>query len=133
MYPEVLPPAIRGLYLKYNVVNRKGLRFMFNRTELLTKAWADYRHDAFRGRGVRQGGPFDRTHFAYCLRMAWAVAKELTRAAKPKAAAPTKVVAPTVAARVEAIHSELMDLQMDDFAPWVRHAALTTELASLAA
>jgi hypothetical protein len=49
---------------------------MLNRSEILTKAWADYRRDASRGWGVKRGGPFDREHFAYCLRMAWALSKE---------------------------------------------------------
>jgi hypothetical protein len=103
--------------------------------DVMTKAWADYRRDAFKGWGVRRGGPFDRKHFAYCLRMAWAVAKELAAKATQPAPAPqpVKVLAPAVAARAEAIRSELMDMQMGNFIPWNRHAALSAELAQLSA
>ncbi len=58
---------------------------MFNRSEILRSAWADYRRDAEKGWGVVRGAPFNRAHFAYCLRFAWMVAKE--RAAKAAAAA----------------------------------------------
>lgn len=103
---------------------------MLNRSEILHKAWADYRRDAFKGWGVRRGEPFNRQHFAYCLRMAWAVAKD--RAARAAAVRPAPVA--TVCAdpiRAEAIRSELLDLQMGDFINWTRHGALTAELAQL--
>lgn len=57
---------------------------MFNRSEILRSAWADYRRDAAKGWGVRKGAGFNRAHFAYCLRFSWMVAKE--RAAKAAAA-----------------------------------------------
>jgi hypothetical protein len=148
---------------------------MLNRSEILTNAWATYRRDVFLGLGVRRGGPFSREHFAYCLRMAWAVAKD--HAAKVSASgarrqeliseagmlnnhralvnvdhvtimgmmdttecerhvaklrAMTKPQAPAaVAARAEAIRTELLDMQMGDFIPWSRHHALSAELALL--
>ncbi|ODT80959.1 MAG: hypothetical protein ABS76_14320 [Pelagibacterium sp. SCN 64-44] len=49
---------------------------MLNRSEILTSAWIDYRRDVLKGWGVRRGPPFNRRHFAYCLRTAWAVAKD---------------------------------------------------------
>lgn len=148
---------------------------MLNRSEILTKAWADYQRDEFKGWGVRRGEPFNRQHFAYCLRMAWAVAKqqaakviasgarrqELIREAGllnnhdalvnvdhvtimgmmdtaecerhvAKLRTMTKPKPPAaVAARAEAIRSELLDMQMGDFIPWARHAALSSELARL--
>jgi hypothetical protein len=108
---------------------------MFNRSEILTKAWADYRRDVKMGWGVRRGAAFNRPHFAYCLRMAWAVAKELAAvSAKPAAVvAPAKAVHPAAAARAAHIHSALFDLQMGDFVDWTRHSALSVELAQLAA
>lgn len=57
---------------------------MFNRSEILRSAWADYRRDADKGWGVVRGTAFNRAHFAYCLRFSWMVAKE--RAAKAAAA-----------------------------------------------
>lgn len=103
---------------------------MLNRSEMLTKAWADYRRDAFKGWGVRRGEPFNRKHFAYCLRMAWAVAKGVaSRAAAAKPAPVAKVCADPV--RAEAIRSELLDMQMGDFVNWTRHASLSAELAQL--
>lgn len=100
--------------------------------DVMVKAWADYRRDAFRGLGVRRGGPFNRGHFAYCLRMAWAVAKE---AAARAAAKPVAVVAKVCInpARAEAIRAELFDMQMGDFVNWTRHSALGAELAGLEA
>ncbi len=104
---------------------------MLNRSEILSKAWADYRRDEFRGWGVRRGEAFNRAHFAYCLRMAWAVAKEL-------AAAATKVVAKPVApvcinpVRAEAIRTQLSDMELaSDFINWTQRASLGVELAAL--
>lgn len=60
---------------------------MLNRSEILRSAWVAYRRDdrdGFTGaKGFRRNGPFCRRHFAYCLRMAWAIAKE--RAARMSA------------------------------------------------
>lgn len=108
---------------------------MLSRSAIFTKAWADYRRDVFKGWGVRRGEPFNHKHFAYCLRVAWAVAKELAvKAAAPKPApAPVKVFAPAIAAQVEEIRSAILDLEMGDFIDWRRHGALHAELASLAA
>lgn len=98
------------------------------RAEILRTAWADYRRDVFMGWGVRRGEPFNRGHFAYCLRMAWAAAK--ARAARvvvqPKPAA--LCVDPIRAAEIRA---ELRDMQFADFINWNRHAALGAELASI--
>lgn len=101
---------------------------MLNRSVILTKAWADYRRDVKMGWGVRRGEPFNRQHFAYCLRMAWAVAKEVA-ARKPASQPAAKVCTDPV--RAEAIRSELLDLQMGDFINWTRHASLNAELAQL--
>ena len=123
---------------------------MFNRPEVLTKAWADYSRDQRMGLGVRRDGPFSRKHFAYCLRMAWAVTKE--RAAKAAAvtetavafvAAERRVQSAAVAAmdpmvrsaRLSTIRDELTTL---DYAPWgvrtsQRRMDLNAELASLTA
>jgi hypothetical protein len=109
---------------------------MFNRSEILRKAWTSYRRDEFMGVcGPRRGEGFNRKRFAYNLRMAWAAAKEEAAKAVKAAAlvpAPAKVLPPAAAARVEAIRSELFDLQMGDFVPWARHSALSAELAALA-
>lgn len=53
---------------------------MLNRSEILRSAWAAYARDDRDGfvgaKGFRRNGPFCRRHFAYCLRMEWAIAKE---------------------------------------------------------
>jgi len=59
---------------------------MFNRSEILRTAWANYRRDVFKGWGVRRGEGFNRSHFAYCLRTAWALAKEAASAVASAAA-----------------------------------------------
>lgn len=107
---------------------------MFNRSEILRTAWADYRRDAFHGWGVRRGEAFNRTHFAYCLRMAWAVAKSAA-AAKPVAPSVTtpKPVAPANLPRVAAINAELEWMAYGDRTDWTKHSALSAELARLAA
>lgn len=60
---------------------------MLNRSEILRSAWAAYARDDRDGfcgdNGFRRNGPFCRRHFAYCLSMAWAIAKE--RAARVSA------------------------------------------------
>lgn len=105
----------------------------FNRSEILTKAWADYRRDERMGWGPKRGGPFDRKRFAYCLRMAWAVAKEV--AARAAAPAPPASIAKTCTDPVRAaeIRAELRDMEYGDFIPWARHTALSVELALLSA
>lgn len=108
---------------------------MLDRSEIFRKAWADYRRDEFKGWGVRRGEPFNRKHFAYCLRMAWAVAKD--RAAKAEAPAPspkpTKALTPSAAARAGEIRSELEWLQYADRLDWGAYRELSAELARLAA
>ena len=107
---------------------------MFNRSEILRSAWVDYRRDVKMGWGVRRGGAFNRQHFGYCLRQAWAVAKELAArsAAAPKAAPVAKVCADPV--RAEAIRTELHDMQLaSDFINWRHCSALGVELAALSA
>lgn len=106
---------------------------MLNRSEILIKAWADYRRDEFKGWGVRRGEPFNRKHFGYCLRMAWEVAKELAaRTAMPAPTPkPAKILTKAQVARAEAIRAEMFDMQMGDFIPWSRHAALSAELAGI--
>jgi hypothetical protein len=105
---------------------------MHNVSEIFTTAWADYRRDAFKGWGVRRGGPFNRKHFAYCLRMAWAVAKSVAA----RAAADALKSAPVAKAcinpvRADAIRSELRDMEFGDFINWDRHGALSAELSRL--
>jgi hypothetical protein len=60
---------------------------MHNLSEILRSAWTAYRRDDRDGfcgdKGFRRNGPFCRRHFAYCLRMAWAIARE--RAARMSA------------------------------------------------
>lgn len=90
---------------------------MMNRSEILTKAWADYRRDQRMGLGVRRDGPFCRKHFAYCLRMAWAVLKE--RAAKAAAVTETAAAFVKAEARVLSAAAAAMD-------PMVRSARVST-------
>ena len=105
---------------------------MFNRSEIFRKAWADYRRDQFRGWGVRRGDAFNRKHFAYCLRSAWAVAKELAAPAVLSVWAPAPVLSPAAAARADDIRGAILDLEMGDFIDWTRHGALHAQLAALA-
>jgi hypothetical protein len=105
---------------------------MFDRSAILNTAWANYRRDAFKGWGVRRGEPFNRQHFGYCLRQAWAVAKELAaNAAAPIKSPPVaKVCADPV--RAEAIRTEMHDMELaSDFINWTQHGALGAELAHL--
>lgn len=78
-----------------------------NRGDLLNKAWADYRRDQHIGLGVRRDGPLGRKHFAYCLRMAWAVLKE--RAAKAAAATETAAAFVIAQTRVQTAAVAAMD------------------------
>lgn len=108
------------------------MTIQFNRSDILTKAWADYRHAEFKGYcGPRRGEGFNRKHFAYCLRMVWAVAKE--RAARAAAEpAPAPIAKPcTNPARAAEIRAELFDMEMGNFINWTRHASLGAELARL--
>lgn len=114
-----------------------------NRSEILRSAWADYRRDQRRGLGVRRDGPFSRKHFAYCLRMAWAVTKE--RAAKAKAdedraAAPVATALGAVnlldavtARRVADLRNEMLWQEMGDRIDWTAYRAASAELARLTA
>ena len=148
---------------------------MLNRSEILLSACAAYRRDVFKGWAVRRGEAFNRRHFAHCLSMAWAVAKEVKAVAAAsverrkalireagalnnhpalvnvdhvsimgmmdtaecerhvaRLRGMTKPKPPAaVAARVDAIRSELLDMQMGDFIPWARHAALSSELVRI--
>ena len=108
---------------------------MFNRSDILRSAWSDYRRDVKMGWGVRRGEAFNRQHFAFCLRQAWAVAKELAdRAAANalKSEPVAKVCADPV--RAEAIRTELHDMQLaSDFINWRHCSALGVELAQLSA
>tara|TARA_R110002020_G_scaffold161283_8_gene346252 strand:+ start:136 stop:459 length:324 start_codon:yes stop_codon:yes gene_type:complete len=107
---------------------------MLNRSEILKTAWNDHRRDVKMGWGVRRGEAFNRQHFGYCLRMAWAVAKSAA-AAKPVAAPVTasKPVAPANLPRVAAIHAELEWMAYGDRSDWTKHSALSADLARLAA
>ena len=114
---------------------------MFNRSEILRSAWSSYRRDVKRGLGVRRDGPFSRTHFAYCLRMAWAIAKEAAAKAAaepvlgPVATAMTAVnLLPAVKARLAEIEAELQAQDFSD-APtnWTRRHDLQVEREQLAA
>ena len=114
---------------------------MFNRSEILRSAWSSYCRDVKRGLGVRRDGPFSRTHFAYCLRMAWAIAKEAANAVAtepvlgPVATAMSAVnLLPAVKARLAEIEAELQAQDYSD-APtdWTRRRELRAELEQLAA
>ncbi len=116
---------------------------MTDRSEVLTSAWANYRRDQKLGLGVRRDGPFSRRHFAYCLRMAWAVAKEdeaAARADAERAAAPVAKVLGAVnlldavtAARVAALRNELLWQETGDRIDWTAYRAASAELATLTA
>ena len=106
---------------------------MMTRSEVMSKAWSDYRRDEFKGYcGPRRGEGFNRKHFAYGLRMVWAVARE--RAAR--AAADERKTAPvakpcTDPTRAAEIRSELRIMEMVDFINWTRQAELGAELSRL--
>lgn len=106
---------------------------MFDRSEILRTAWVDYRRDQLKGWGIRRGEPFNRKHFAYCLRMAWAVAKEVAARATIAPVAQTVANVCTDPARADAIRLEIRDMEMGDFINWARHAALGAELVRLSA
>ena len=115
----------------------------FNRATILRDAWAGYQNDKrlnlVPGHFGNPARPFNRAHFAYCLRMAWAVAKELAA----KAAAPAGPVATVMrsvnlldavtAARVAEIRNELLWQEMDDCIDWTARGALKAELSRLTA
>ena len=104
---------------------------MLIRSEILAKAWADYRRDEFKGWGVRRGEPFSRKLFAYCLRMAWAVANEMAaRAAAPASPAPVAKTC-TNPVRAAKIRAEPRDMEFGDFMPWATRRDATTDLARL--
>ncbi len=109
------------------------MTIQFNRSDILTKAWADYHRDEFKGYcGPRCGEGFNRKHFAYCLRMVWAAAKE--RAAR--AAVDERKTAPiarpcTDPTRAAEIRSELQNMELGDFINWNRRAQLGAELSRL--
>lgn len=103
---------------------------MFDRSAILRSAWEGYRRDQKAGLGVLRYGPFSRSHFAYCLRMAWRVAKE--RAAKAAAVAVVEVKpAPVLSPRAVAIKAELLAQEYGDFINWSERRALQNELAAL--
>jgi hypothetical protein len=104
----------------------------FTRSDIMSKAWADYRRDEFKGYcGPRRGEGFNRKHFAYCLRMVWAVAKERVARAAAELA-PVPVARPcTNPFRAVEIRAELHDMEMGDFIPWARRLALQAELSRL--
>lgn len=108
------------------------MAIQFNRSDILKQAWTDYRRAEFKGYcGPRRGEGFNRKHFAYCLRMVWAVAKErAARAAAEPAPAPVAkpCANPTSAAEIRA---ELFDMEMGNFINWTRRADLGAELARL--
>lgn len=115
---------------------------MFNRTEILRSAWAGYARDArmnlVPGHFGNPSRPFNRAHFAYCLRMAWAVAKEV--AAKAAAPGPVAIVLGAVKlldavaeARAAQIRNELLWQEMGDRIDWPTYRALNAELAQLSA
>lgn len=108
---------------------------MFNRTDILRTAWSDYRRDVKWGLGVMRDGPFSRRHFAYCLRMAWAVAKcRVAKATEPEFLPPPKPVLSAAAqARADEINAELDWMQYGERIDWARHNDLRAELARLAA
>ncbi len=106
---------------------------MFDRSEILRSAWSSYRRDVLKGWGVERNGPFSRSHFAYCLRMAWAVCKEVAAKADLPAPAPLSkpTPAPEVSRRVAAIEAEMLGQQLRDFIDWPVYRALSSELVSL--
>ena len=105
---------------------------MMTRSEIMSKAWADCRRDEFKGYcGPRRGEGFNRKHFAYCLRMVWAVARERAACAAAEPA-PAPVAKPcTNPTRAAEIRSELWSMEMGDFINWTRQAELGAELSRL--
>jgi len=87
---------------------------MFNRSEILRTAWAKYARDKHTGI-ISRKGPFNRAHFAYCLRMEWTIAK----AAAVKAAA--------LVAEREALIAEATALNAH---PALRHSDFVADMRS---
>lgn len=69
MTKDIVPASAEGL----PKVDRAGV---------MRTAWSDYHRDVKLGWGISRNAPFSREHFAYCLRMAWAVAKDRAVAAR---------------------------------------------------
>ena len=103
------------------------------RSEIMSKAWADYRRDEFKGYcGPRRGEGFNRRHFAYCLRMVWAVAKERAARAADDERKTAPIAKPCInPTRAAEIRAELHDMEMGNFINWTRRADLGAELARL--
>lgn len=113
---------------------------MLNRSEILRSAWSSYRRDVLKGWGVERNGPFSRSHFAYCLRQAWAVAKDKAAVAAALPQGPVAIAMGAVnlldavsAKRAEDIRNELLWQDMGERIDWNRRNDLRAELATLTA
>lgn len=118
---------------------------MFDRSQILRSAWAGYARDKHLnlvpGHFGNPARPFNREHFAYCLRMAWAVAKEVAaKAAASEVVGPVATVMGAVnlldavaEARAAQIRNELLWQEMGDRIDWTARSALKAELAQLSA
>lgn len=90
---------------------------MFNRSEIMRSAWANYRRYAI--------GPFDMWVFRRFLSRAWYEAKRAVWDAE-QAALPKVQMSP-----VERLRAERDALEYSDRIDWRRHAYLTAAIANL--
>lgn len=101
---------------------------MFNRSEILTKAWRDYRFQT----KWRDSRAFDRVLFTVCLRHQWHCAKMDIAAATERAAEQARLTCASPAERRAAdIKAELHGMEFSNFINWNRNSALRAELAGL--
>ncbi len=111
---------------------------MVNKSEVLSSAWADYRRDSRMGRIAGQGrkGPFSRRHFAYCLRMAWQVAKERAAKAAVQKAQEEVAARAVVSFRIPSVREvelqqQLWFIECAERMDFTAYSSLSAELAQL--
>ena len=113
---------------------------MFNRSEILRKAWAGYRVNH---RYDGANAPFNRSRLAFEMQLAWAGAKRRAREAAPNiepVVGPVATVMGAVnlldavtAARATTLRSEILWQEMGDQIDWAAYRAASAELATLTA